>query len=66
MAEPFTWGIEELDNHPTLPAVELVRMRTTEAAKAFADAERQGYIEASVVMKALELLKQVLAMLPIV
>ena len=56
--------LDGFDSTPTMPIVQVVRMRATDLAASLEQATQQGYVEANVLAKALELLKEVVALLP--
>ena len=64
MAKDFEWDWDGLDTTPTIPAVTIIRVRLTDTAKAYQAAKDQGMIEANVLIKALDLLRQAMALLP--
>ena len=56
--EKFKLGIEDFDSTPTLEPPEIIRVRATDLAQAVEAARQQGYIEANVAGKVLDLIKE--------
>jgi len=52
--------INKVDTTPTIPLTEVQKVRFSEMAKDLDNARIQGYVEANVLMKALELVKEFL------
>lgn len=62
--EPF----DELANQntePTMPAIDIARVRAMDVAKRLESAKTQAYVEANVATQVLDLLDKALALLPV-
>ena len=60
----FPLGVEGHDSTPTIPMNDVQRQSAKEIAQELESARTQGYIEANVILKLLDLARDLLPMIP--
>ena len=65
MIDPSELESGKVDTSPTLELPEITKVRFSDMAKELENARVQAYVEANFGIKALELLKQVVSMIPL-